>query len=107
LSGHRRLLRAAGLVDAGDIGGVLAQSDIIMSVCPPSVALEVAQACAGHRGVFVDANAVSAATARQAASKGWRWIAEMEEIAATFAAVGVPDGFHRAAAEVYRRCSPA
>ena len=27
---------------------------------------------------------------------------EMEEIAATFAAAGQPDGFHRAAAEVYR-----
>lgn len=34
--------------------------------------------------------------------KAWRWIAEMEEIAATFAAAAQPDGFHRAAAEVYR-----
>lgn len=41
--------------------------------------------------------------ARSAATKGWRWIAEMEEIAATFADAGLPDGFHRAAAEVYRR----
>jgi 3-hydroxyisobutyrate dehydrogenase-like beta-hydroxyacid dehydrogenase len=40
---------------------------------------------------------------RAAASKGWRWIGEMEEIADTFAASGQPDGFHRAAAEVYRR----
>jgi 3-hydroxyisobutyrate dehydrogenase-like beta-hydroxyacid dehydrogenase len=39
---------------------------------------------------------------RSAAAKGWRWVAEMEEIAATFAAAGQPDGFHRAAAEVYR-----
>jgi 3-hydroxyisobutyrate dehydrogenase-like beta-hydroxyacid dehydrogenase len=39
---------------------------------------------------------------RAAASKGWRWIGEMEEIADTFAAAGEPDGFHRAAAEVYR-----
>ena len=35
-------------------------------------------------------------------AKGWRWIAEMEEIADTFAAKDLPDGFHRAAAEVYR-----
>jgi hypothetical protein len=35
--------------------------------------------------------------------KGWRWVGEMEEIADTFAAAGQPDGFHRAAAEVYRR----
>jgi 3-hydroxyisobutyrate dehydrogenase-like beta-hydroxyacid dehydrogenase len=38
----------------------------------------------------------------QAEAKAWRWIAEMEEIAATFAVVGQPNGFHRAAAEVYR-----
>ncbi len=37
-----------------------------------------------------------------AATKGWRWVGEMEEIADTFAAAGEPDGFHRAAAEVYR-----
>jgi hypothetical protein len=30
----------------------------------------------------------------------------MEEIAATFAAAGLPDGFHRAAAEVFRTRSP-
>jgi 3-hydroxyisobutyrate dehydrogenase-like beta-hydroxyacid dehydrogenase len=41
--------------------------------------------------------------ARDAASKGWRWIGEMEEIAATFAAAGQPAGFHEAAAEVYRQ----
>jgi 3-hydroxyisobutyrate dehydrogenase-like beta-hydroxyacid dehydrogenase len=40
---------------------------------------------------------------RSSAAKGWRWIGEMEEIADTFAAAGQPDGFHRAAAEVYRR----
>lgn len=39
---------------------------------------------------------------RAAATKGWRWIGEMEEIADTFAAAGQPDGFHRAAARVYR-----
>jgi len=33
--------------------------------------------------------------------KGWRWVAEMREIAATFAASGQPDGFHLAAAEVF------
>ena len=40
---------------------------------------------------------------RSAGAKGWRWVAEMEEIAVTFAAAGQPDGFHRAAAEIYRR----
>jgi 3-hydroxyisobutyrate dehydrogenase-like beta-hydroxyacid dehydrogenase len=40
---------------------------------------------------------------RSAEAKGWRWVGEMEEIAATFEANGLPGGFHRAAAEVYRR----
>ena len=45
----------------------------------------------------------SSAAARSADTKGWRWVAEMEEIAATFASAGLPDGFHLAAAEVFRR----
>jgi 3-hydroxyisobutyrate dehydrogenase-like beta-hydroxyacid dehydrogenase len=40
--------------------------------------------------------------ARSAGVKGWRWVGEMEEIAASFEADGLPGGFHRAAAEVYR-----
>jgi 3-hydroxyisobutyrate dehydrogenase-like beta-hydroxyacid dehydrogenase len=43
--------------------------------------------------------------ARSAAAKGWRWVAEMEEIAAAMAAAGLPEGFHRAAAEIYRTLS--
>ena len=38
-----------------------------------------------------------------AAAKAWRFEGEMREIAETFAAVGLPDGFHEAAAEVYHR----
>jgi 3-hydroxyisobutyrate dehydrogenase-like beta-hydroxyacid dehydrogenase len=45
--------------------------------------------------------------ARSAAGKGWRWTAEMEEIAATMAAAGLPDGFHHAAAEIFRRLPQA
>ena len=37
------------------------------------------------------------------ARKAWRWIAEMEEIAANFEAAGLPAGFHLAAADIYRR----
>ena len=40
--------------------------------------------------------------AAAADSKGWRWVGEMEEIASTFDAAGLPRGFHEAAAEVYR-----
>jgi 3-hydroxyisobutyrate dehydrogenase-like beta-hydroxyacid dehydrogenase len=46
---------------------------------------------------------VSARAARSATRKGWRWVAEMDEIAATFAEAELPDGFHRAAAELFAR----
>jgi 3-hydroxyisobutyrate dehydrogenase-like beta-hydroxyacid dehydrogenase len=44
----------------------------------------------------------SAGAAASATAKGWRWVAEMEEIAAAMAAAGLPGGFHQAAAEIYR-----
>ena len=37
------------------------------------------------------------------ARKAWRWVAEMEEIAASFEATQLPGGFHHAAADIYRR----
>jgi hypothetical protein len=37
------------------------------------------------------------------AAKGWRFVGELEEIAETFKAAGLPEGFHRAAAELYAR----
>jgi 3-hydroxyisobutyrate dehydrogenase-like beta-hydroxyacid dehydrogenase len=198
-------VRAAGLRDAGTVSELVQRSDVVFSICPPHAALEVARAVAGYGGLYVDANAVSPATAqavaalhpqfvdggivggpprepgttlylsgerageisslfagslletrvvadasalkmvyaawskgtaalllairdvarsygvedewrvaapeleerlarseRSAAAKGWRWAGEMEEIADTFAAAGRPDGFHRAAAEVFR-----
>jgi 3-hydroxyisobutyrate dehydrogenase-like beta-hydroxyacid dehydrogenase len=48
-----------------------------------------------------DLEARSERAAADAAEKGWRWVGEMEEIAATLADAGLPDGFHRAAAEVF------
>jgi hypothetical protein len=39
----------------------------------------------------------------RAGPKAWRWAAEMEEIAETCAALGLPDGLGRAAAEICRR----
>ncbi len=41
-----------------------------------------------------------------AAPKGWRYVGEMEEIAASFGAAGLPTGFHEAAADLYRRLAP-
>ncbi len=43
--------------------------------------------------------------ADSAAAKGWRWVGEMHEIASTFAAAGLPPGFHEAAAEIFDRAA--
>ncbi len=45
----------------------------------------------------------SVRSASATAPKAWRFAGEMEEIADTLAAVGLPEGFHRAAAEAYRQ----
>jgi 3-hydroxyisobutyrate dehydrogenase-like beta-hydroxyacid dehydrogenase len=210
---------AAGLTDVGTTAAVAGQGGIILSVCPPHAAADVAWAVHGFRGLYLDANAISPGTAREVAqmitdtggryvdggiigpppsapgstrlylsgpdaptiqalfegtdldaritgpaltaasavkmaygawtkgtaalilaihefareesveetllaewalsqpklegraqgsaraatAKGWRWVAEMEEIASAFSSSGLPDGFHLAAAEVFRR----
>lgn len=212
---------ADGFEDAGTVKRLVAESAIVVSVCPPAAALDVARevAALGFGGLYVDANAVAPATARTVADivagrgatfvdgsiigpppragatarlflsgpdadavaavfrdgplepvvltptigaasamkmaysgwnkasqallmavralavrenidaallaewsrsmpdmparseravadntrKAWRFVGEMEEIAATFHAAGLPDGFHQAAAEVYGR----
>jgi 3-hydroxyisobutyrate dehydrogenase-like beta-hydroxyacid dehydrogenase len=217
----RKRASDAGLEDAGSVASVVAASDVILSVCPPHAALDVATQVAALRfgGIFVDGNAVSPATAREIggivekggatfvdggiigpppekpgttrfyvsgagaerisrlltagaleapvvpggpgaasalkmayaswtkgssalllavcalasaegvedsllrewqisqrdlparsegsaksnAKKAWRFVGEMEEIAATYSAAGLPDGFHLGAAEIYRR----
>lgn len=209
--------QSAGLTDAGSLKDLGARSDVIISVCPPDSAVKAAEEFARFRGIYVDANAVSPATATSVSGivraggatyvdggiigqppkssgdtrlylsgpeaeqiaqlfagtvvdarvlseepteasalkmsyaawtkasaalllavvaaahnlgvedaladeweisrphlpallskaqldadhKGWRWAGEMEEIAATFEAVGVSGGFHRVAAEIY------
>lgn len=47
--------------------------------------------------------AQTAQRATRVTAKAWRFEGEMEEIAATFVAAGMPGGFHQAAAEVYHR----
>jgi 3-hydroxyisobutyrate dehydrogenase-like beta-hydroxyacid dehydrogenase len=51
--------------------------------------------------------AQSERAASAAAAKGWRWVAEMEEIAESMAAAGLPSGFHGAAAEIFDRAAHA
>jgi 3-hydroxyisobutyrate dehydrogenase-like beta-hydroxyacid dehydrogenase len=42
---------------------------------------------------------------RRVTAKAWRFAGEMDEIAATFSAAGLPSGFHEAASDVYHRIS--
>lgn len=66
-AGSRERAAAAGLEDARTVAAVVAASDVIVSVCPPHAAIEVARDVAGRRfaGLFVDANAVAPGTARE------------------------------------------
>jgi Domain of unknown function (DUF1932) len=58
-----RRAEQAGLRDLEDIDGLLAQCELLVSVCPPGAALDVALSVRGFGGVFVDANAISPDTA--------------------------------------------
>src|SRR6266851_7219355 len=55
--------RTAGLVDVGSVADVARQAEVIVSVCPPHAALEVARAVRGFTGLYVDANAIAPHTA--------------------------------------------
>ena len=58
---------AAGMRDVGSVGEMSRQAEVILSVCPPHAALEVARSVTGFSGIYVDANAVSPATTREVA----------------------------------------
>jgi 3-hydroxyisobutyrate dehydrogenase-like beta-hydroxyacid dehydrogenase len=54
--------RRAGLVDVEELAR-LAEAPIVISICPPHAAIDVARAFASYRGIYVDANAISPGTA--------------------------------------------
>jgi 3-hydroxyisobutyrate dehydrogenase-like beta-hydroxyacid dehydrogenase len=196
--------RAAGFTDVGTVRELVAASDVVLSVCPPAIAEDVAGevAAEGLDGIYVDANAIAPARMERiagllrcvdgsvigrtgvhlylsgdpddvaqvaalfadgdvraipleggigaasalkmafggwnkiavalaaqahaiaraygvaealegegvesdrvlnAAPKAWRWAPEMEEVAATCAALGLPDGIPLGAADLYSR----
>src|SRR5580658_1927182 len=68
---HATAARAgeAGLTAVPDVAAVAGRADVVLSVCPPHAALGVARevSAAGFCGLYVDANAVSPATAREVA----------------------------------------
>jgi 3-hydroxyisobutyrate dehydrogenase-like beta-hydroxyacid dehydrogenase len=65
-----RRAREAGLEPVPDLAALAAASDLVVSLCPPAAAEEVAAAVAatGFDGVFVEANAISPARTRRIAS---------------------------------------
>lgn len=64
----------AGLEDAGDVAELRRRSEVVLSVCPPHAAVEVAAAADGFRGIYVDANAISPQTARRIAGLQARFV---------------------------------
>lgn len=60
----RTRAREAGLTELADLEAVAAWSEAVLSVCPPTAAVEVADAvlAAGFAGLYVDANAIAPAT---------------------------------------------
>lgn len=66
-SATRKRADNAGLKDVANVDDAVRQSEVVLSVCPPHAAVDVAKEVASmnFRGVYVDANAVSRATAEE------------------------------------------
>ena len=61
----RERAKLAGLQDVKTLANAVREGDVVFSVCPPHAALELAESVAreNFKGVYVDANAISRATA--------------------------------------------
>jgi 3-hydroxyisobutyrate dehydrogenase-like beta-hydroxyacid dehydrogenase len=59
--------RQAGLIDAETLTEAVRQAEVVLSVCPPHAALDLARTVAetNFKGIYVDANAISRATAEE------------------------------------------
>jgi 3-hydroxyisobutyrate dehydrogenase-like beta-hydroxyacid dehydrogenase len=63
----RERAREAKITEVETLADALRASDLVLSVCPPHAAVEVARSVAAQkfRGIYVDANAVSRVTAEE------------------------------------------
>ena len=66
--------RAGDFTDAGTVDELAARSEVVFSVVPPHAALELAESLPPFPGIFVDANAVSPATAARAGAAVRRFV---------------------------------
>jgi 3-hydroxyisobutyrate dehydrogenase-like beta-hydroxyacid dehydrogenase len=63
----RARAQQAGLTDVEHVAEAVRQSEVVLSVCPPHAAVDLARTvtATGFNGIYVDANAVSRATAEE------------------------------------------
>ena len=108
-------------VDVRDLGDEIGRASAIKmcyaAVTKGTSALQLAQVAAAEalgltgelaaelRGSQPEVYAAMEKSLPALPSKAFRWIGEMEEIAATFAGAGLSPGFHEAAADMYRLLS--
>jgi hypothetical protein len=66
----------AGFEDVGTLPEIVERADVLISVCPPGAALDLARQVAGigFDGLYVDANAVSPGTVREIGSLFRRFV---------------------------------
>lgn len=66
----------AGIRDVGSLQSLIGETEVIISVCPPSEAVNLARSVAelGFEGLYVDLNAVAPSTARQIGSFFGRFV---------------------------------
>jgi Domain of unknown function (DUF1932) len=64
----------AGLVDVGSVAELVGSSEVVLSVCPPAIAEDVAAQVfgLGFAGIYVDANAIAPARLTRIAELGSR-----------------------------------
>lgn len=55
----RKRAAAAGLEEHPELAAALHGTDVVLSICPPAYAENVARAVAGYTGVYVEANAIA------------------------------------------------
>jgi 3-hydroxyisobutyrate dehydrogenase-like beta-hydroxyacid dehydrogenase len=66
--------RASAFTDVGSVAELVRSSDVVLSICPPAIAEDVARQVFGEgfEGVFVEANAISPERMRRIAELGPR-----------------------------------
>ncbi len=102
------VLRAGGLTAASALKMVYAgwtkgSTALLLALAAASRRLGVEEALRGEWEGTQPGLVSRLAASAGPASKAWRWVGEMDEIAATLEDAGLPGGLHVAAAEVYRR----